>query len=154
MLRLLKKILNARTHGLLRLRPAGQPLALNCLRELCPRPCCKLLGPPSLLGDEANVFPEQLIDKTGDNVRLTSCQSGGCVLFKAGNCQRYSHRPQGCHEYPWYRLGDELYYDAGCPGVVEGVEGRPQVSGIREFSTYLSSVSRSFRWLIRFWLCH
>jgi Fe-S-cluster containining protein len=76
-----------------------------------------------------------VLDETSDGVRLCSTATG-CALLEQNLCTAYELRPQACREYPWYNVGGKLYYDAGCPGMQLGVEGRPNVASITPAEHY------------------
>lgn len=62
---------------------------------------------------------------------------GTCCLLKDKLCTSYDQRPRGCHEYPWYNVGGQLYYDKGCPGIVFDADGRPAVSKVSFIEQYI-----------------
>lgn len=71
-----------------------------------------------------------------------------CALLHDGRCSQYEDRPHACREYPWYRIGSSLYYDAGCPGVGDGPDSRPAVSQITAAENYFRSLPGPVRALV------
>jgi Fe-S-cluster containining protein len=87
--------------------------------------------------------------------RFLQTKSGICTHLVSGNCAVYNERPTGCRDYPWYRVGDDLFVDSGCPGVSAGHDNRPSTDSIKSLEEYFEVfpawLSRIFVWLFCKW---
>lgn len=147
MIALVRAIVRGRKLGLLRLRPARGPVALNCIGEDCGR-CCKAFGGGVVVtASEADVLPLDVVRRTRGGIVLASRADGSCSLLSKTRCIEYGSRPRGCREYPWYRVRDELYYDAGCPGITADRDDRPDAATLSPVEDYFP-VSRPIRGFI------
>ena len=68
------------------------------------------------------------------------CTGQTCALLQGNQCSAYPLRPRGCREYPFYNVGGELYYDAGCPGFRDGIGALPDPHELRPVEAYLMGV--------------
>lgn len=127
-------------------------MRLVCLRDHCPKPCCRLVGPPQLTLAEAAVLDPDVVRHEAGEILVREAKCGGCVLSKNGACAIYQGRPQACADYPWYNLDGELYYDAGCPGLHFDADDRPSITEIRPFEFYLKSLRPTLLAVVLFWL--
>lgn len=150
-IRVLRNLVAGRRAGLLRLRRADSPVRLECLREKCGL-CCKVLGGTHVEPSEvAKLSKFNVLERAGEGARL-ACDSGKCRALTEGVCSVYEFRPRGCRDYPWYNIDGQLYYDAGCPGMKRGVDGRPDASLIRPVREYLPmGLERILIWVMKIW---
>jgi Fe-S-cluster containining protein len=146
-LTLLKAVIRARRTGLLHLKPADRPLRLDCLMSDCVK-CCRNLGSPVVTAAEACKIDADFLEKSGDSVFIKS-QNCACCLLKEGLCSIYARRPRGCAEYPWYNIDGRLYYDAGCPGIRDDRDERPDVAQIQPFENFFPNMPAAPLWVIR-----
>ncbi len=152
-LELLRIILHARRKGLLHLRKADKPMRLECIGGDCGL-CCDTLGAGVVVTEkEAEHLGEEAISRSGGLIVLKS-EGYSCSLLKNKACSCYSIRPQGCHEYPWYRIDGQLYYDAGCPGMKNDRDERPEAGSISHFERYLAGSPGFLQNLIKHFLIH
>lgn len=136
MFRLLQIIFHARTKGLLRLRKADKAVRLDCIGGECGL-CCEVLGAGVVVSEkEAEQLGDDAVSRSDKFIVLRS-EGYSCALLKNKTCSCYMNRPQGCREYPWYRIGGQLYYDSGCPGIKFDRDERPSVDTITPFERYL-----------------
>jgi Fe-S-cluster containining protein len=154
-LALLSAVLRGRWNGLLRLRPATQPVGFECLREACGL-CCSCFGGGVVVnGAEARALPIHSVKVTRGGTVLRAESNGRCALLSANlSCTAYDVRPQGCREYPWYRVSGELYFDSGCPGMRFDRDDRPKVAELRAVEGYLTVAAplrRAILALFRVW---
>ena len=151
---LILSILRVRFAGLLRLRPANRPMRLECLGASCGL-CCKVMGGEVVVTDAEAQAIENFLLKKKSGVFTLKANGCSCALLVDGMCSRYDARPKGCKDYPWYSIGESLYYDSGCPGMHDDEDGRPDVSAIRGLETYLSDIPfilrRFMTWVLTFW---
>ena len=148
MVRLLQIIFHARRSGLLRLRKADKPIRLDCIGGACGL-CCEVLGAGvAVSDDEAKHLGESSLMRLGNQIVLRS-NGYSCALLKDKACTCYDKRPHGCHEYPWYRIEGQLYYDAGCPGMKFDRDERPSVDTITPFERYLPGIPALLQKLIK-----
>lgn len=154
MLSFLIKVIKVRYNGLLRLREADRPARLKCLKDECSK-CCTLMGGEVTVTDkEARNIPQKLLTlKHSNYVIKSNCDS--CALLKKGKCGYYKLRPKSCRDYPWYNIGNTLYYDSGCPGIQFDIDERPNVSTISPIESYFGFlpiiVQRVLLFLIKCW---
>lgn len=141
---LLKTVIKARRNGLLHLVPSSEVVRLDCLADKCGR-CCQTLGSPVVTPGEAEKMDSGVIEKDKHSMFIKSKKSTCCLLQK-NLCSIYPDRPRGCREYPWYNIGGVLYYDNGCPGMKEDIDGRPDVESIQPFENFFPAASG---WIIR-----
>lgn len=147
MLALLRAIFRGRRVGLLRLKRASAPIALDCIGGACGLCCSAFGGGVVVTPSEAALLPLSALKSAGGGIVLTSRTDGSCSLLSDKQCTDYSHRPRGCQEYPWYRLGNELYYDVGCPGITARRDERPDPAALADAEEYFP-VSAPIRWVI------
>ena len=141
--RLLARIAVLRRSGFLKFRKANEPIRLVCMEERCPKPCCRFLGPPEITVSEGSLIGMEYVNRKADAYHLKSAECGGCCRWSAsGQCLSYHMRPQACKDYPWYNIEGQLFYDAGCPGLIFGVDGRPNVQEVRSFRFYLAGLPK------------
>lgn len=146
-------ILRARSYGLLRLRPASKATRLDCVGGKCGLCCVALGGGVIVTGDESRQLPNHSIKRFGEIIVIRSVV-GTCCLLKDKLCTVYEHRPRGCHEYPWYNVNGQLYYDKGCPGIRFDKDNRPDVAEISPVSKYFPTqrwVWKPLLRLLRLW---
>jgi Fe-S-cluster containining protein len=143
--KLVKCILRARRAGLLRLSKAETPMRLECLSGKCGLCCAVLGGQVVVKPSEAPFLPRQHLEKQGSAIVIEG-NHGACALLKDNACSCYAHRPRGCHEYPWYNVNGNLYYDRGCPGIKFDYDERPNPSELTQIMEYFTTFSpiRSF----------
>ena len=121
----------SRQSGLLRLREATIPTRLECDAGSCGL-CCSVMGSDiTLEADDVEVIPPSALVKLGTEVVL-KCNGSMCSSLENGSCTIYRSRPRSCREYPWYRFGDKLYFDAGCPGIRHDTDERPKIVDIKD----------------------
>jgi len=144
---LLKTVFNARSKGLLRLKPATEPIRLDCLAEKCAK-CCINLGSPVVTPAEAEKIDAAKIFKY-KNANFIKSDDCTCCLLKDNLCSIYPDRPSGCREYPFYNIDGKLYYDAGCPGIKKDKDGRPDINQIKPFERFFPNSSKFTLWLIK-----
>ncbi len=144
---LIKAVIKARRHGLLRLVPATETTRLDCLKDACGK-CCMNLGSPVVTPGEAAHIDEQFIDAK-DGVMFIKSNNSVCCLLDEGLCTIYANRPRGCVEYPWYNIDGRLYYDSGCPGIKHDTDQRPAAKDIQPFENFFAGTSKPVVWLIK-----
>ncbi|MBL7994979.1 YkgJ family cysteine cluster protein [bacterium] len=150
---LVRIILHARKKGLLHLRKANAPIRLECIGGECGL-CCEVLGGGVVVTEEESVkLGEPSIVRSGRDIKLKS-DGFACALLKDKACSCYAVRPQGCHEYPWYQIDGQLFYDAGCPGMKTDKDERPAAHTIKPFNSYLPGLPNFLRRIIRKILLH
>lgn len=150
---LIRIILHARKKGLLYLRRADKTIRLDCIGGECGL-CCEVLGGGVVVTeDEAIKISEHSVVRSGKDIKLKS-NGYACTLLKGKACSLYMQRPQGCREYPWYRVDGQLYYDAGCPGMKNDRDERPAVHSIKPFDHYLPGMPGFLQRLIKNFLVH
>lgn len=151
MFRLLQIIFHARKKGLLRIRKADRPVRLECIGGACGL-CCEVLGAGVVvIEEEARHLGESAVVRSGHHIALRS-NGYSCALLKNKACTCYDKRPQGCHEYPWYSIDGQLYFDAGCPGMKFDRDGRPPVDTITPFTRYLPGMPGILQKLVKMFL--
>jgi len=146
-LTLIKAVIKARRHGLLRLVPATRATRLDCLRDACAE-CCRNLGSPVVTQAQADHIAEQFLD-VKDGVMFVKSKNSVCCLLDEGLCTIYANRPRGCIEYPWYNIDGRLYYDSGCPGIKHDTDQRPDPKDIQPFESFFPGTPKPVLWLIR-----
>ena len=146
-LTLIKAVIKARRHGLMRLKPAVGDVRFDCLKAECVK-CCRNLGSPVVTIEEAKGLGEDVIARSGEFMFIKSKDSV-CCLLDEGLCSMYANRPSGCAEYPWYNIGGQLYYDSGCPGIKHDKDERPDVENIQPFENFFSGTPAVTVWLIK-----
>ena len=155
-IQLCKSVIIARLHGLLRLRPATSPVRLDCLGAECGL-CCKVFGGSITLSEREENRLVQIgaaaLDVQG---AVVLGHKGSCCSHLQGNlCTIYMDRPRSCQEYPWYSINGSLYFDKGCPGIKNDIDGRPEPSALIPFEVYIRALPRTLQvivtWLIRNW---
>jgi len=151
--RLFQSILRSRGRGLLRLRRAHDRIGFECLGSACAR-CCGVMGQGIVLTQgEAELL--QLPTHSVGTTQTLEAKTCVCPLLRAGLCSAYSSRPRGCREYPWYNIGGELYYDAGCPGMSDQIDTRPEVQTLSPVDSYFPNLPPWIRGgmlaLLKFW---
>ncbi len=144
---LIKAVIKARRHGLLRLVPATEATRLDCLKDACMK-CCMNLGSPVVTPGEAEHIDEQFIDAR-DGAMFIKSNHSVCCLLDEGLCTIYANRPRGCIEYPWYNIDGRLYYDSGCPGIKFDKDQRPDINDIGPFENFFPLTSPALIWLIK-----
>lgn len=143
-------LLRSRQSGLLRLRPADLPMRLDCKAGACGL-CCRTMGGGVVVSQaEISALPANSLRLCGAKIVLNS-SCGTCSLLSNNVCTSYQARPRGCQDYPWYRIGDDLYYDRGCPGMKFDRDERPKLEKIVEIKNYLPA-RRWTWWLLLFTL--
>lgn len=148
MIRILVSVLRARVRGgLLRLRRVDRPLRLECLGEKCARCCQYLGGDLHLEPSERSVLEKHAPIAVERQSLLIRSPQHSCQFLSTGVCTIYDDRPRVCRDYPFYQIAGELYFDKGCPGIIEG-EGRPDPAGLVPFSRMLEVFPRFSRRLI------
>jgi Fe-S-cluster containining protein len=148
MFRLFQIIIHARKKGLLRLRKADHPVRLDCIGGACGL-CCEVLGAGVVvIEEEAVKVGERSVVRFGKEIKLKS-NGFACALLKDKACSCYAERPQGCREYPWYRMDEQLYYDSGCPGMKHDHDERPAVHTIKPFDNYLPGIPKFLQRMIK-----
>jgi Fe-S-cluster containining protein len=85
--------------------------------------------------DEAPPLKEHLVRISRTTMALRG-NGSSCSLLVRGVCSKYNARPRGCRDYPWYNIGNVLYYDAGCPGIKFDRDERPDISAITDIEAY------------------
>lgn len=151
--RLIRIIFYARKKGLLHLRKADAPIRLDCIGGECGL-CCDVLGGGVVVTEEdALKIGEPSLVRSGKSIKLKS-NGFACALLKDKACSCYSARPQGCREYPWYRIDGQLYYDSGCPGMKHDRDERPAVYSIKPFDNYLPGIPKFLQRIIKKILLH
>lgn len=146
-------IIHARCAGLLRLRPASTPIRLECLGDRCAK-CCSTMGGGVVVSSDESPQLTRFVRQDHGNGAVLKANRASCVLLVNGHCARYLDRPRGCREYPWYRIDDALYFDSGCPGMMRGADGRPNVQTLSPIDKYLpanSGLRRVLIWLFKHW---
>ena len=152
-IKLLRSILRARKVGLLRLRPAHSSDSLRCLREECPRHCCWAFDTVVVDQEDLKTLPRKGV-RTRGLLQLRqrpypSPTCSACYFLERGSCTIYSKRPSACREYPWYRFGDKLFVDRGCPGISEDSAGeRPDPTTLQDASRYFSEIPFPLRRIV------
>jgi Fe-S-cluster containining protein len=84
---------------------------------------------------ESKRLPAEAILRNGKIILLKST-NGVCSLLKNKSCSCFNSRPQGCREYPWYKINGQLFYDKGCPGMRFDRDERPNVREISPIERY------------------
>jgi Fe-S-cluster containining protein len=143
----IRTLIGARRRGLLRLKKADGPVRLECLREKCGL-CCDILGGAEVEPQEAPPLRALRVIETVDTGLRLKCHGARCVLLENNLCSAYAARPRACREYPWYNVGGQLYYDAGCPGMKHDRDEHPDVETLRSAETYFNMFSRKIRPLV------
>ncbi len=144
-------IRRARRRGLLRLQKADRPMRLDCPGGECGL-CCEILGERVVVSSEEGMaIGEERLVRQGADVFLRS-ERGVCSCLLEKSCSIYDRRPQGCREYPWYRIDDELFVDVGCPGIRTDRDERPEVAAIRPVQFYLAGIPNFLRSCVLRWL--
>lgn len=129
-------ILASRKMGLLRLRPADQPMRLVCLGGDCGLCCREMAGGVVVAAEEKSQLPVEAIEEFATTSVLKSgCD--GCVLLENNYCSQYQNRPKSCRDYPWYNINGQLFFDKGCPGIKFDQDERPNVKTIVSINQYL-----------------
>lgn len=151
---LLFSLFKARFKGLLRLRQATLNTNFECLRDKCPRNCCKAFALVEVSANEATAggFATRLVNGKCYLKR----EKGACIYLSTGSCTVYEHRPGACKEYPLYKIDGKHYVDIGCPGIREGTGPSNCVfSNIMEMKRYYVAWPRTqFRilvWMLTHW---
>lgn len=135
-------IWRSRRAGLLRLRKADRPTRLDCIGGQCGL-CCQVTGGDVIVtAREEAGLPPGATERRGKVIVLKST-GGSCDQLVDRACRCYGARPSGCHEYPWYAIGGQLYVDSGCPGVHHRSDGRPPLSSLSPIEGFLPTS----RWL-------
>jgi Fe-S-cluster containining protein len=151
---ILRAIVKGRRAGLLRLRKAVGPIALDCRGGECGR-CCQVLGGGVVISKAESVtLPLSAVTKSARGLILKSAPDGSCGLLQHKACSQYKNRPRGCREYPWYRIEGVLYYDAGCPGLTGARDERPDPATLAEARNYFlmsRPLQRAILLLLRIW---
>lgn len=147
MIAMVRAIIRGRRLGLLRLKRAAGPVALDCVGGACGLCCSAFGGGVVVTASEASILPLTALRNSGGGIVLASRDNGSCSLLDNKQCTEYSQRPRGCREYPWYRFRDELYYDAGCPGITASRDERPNPSALAHGEDYFPVIA-PIRWLI------
>lgn len=148
MFRLLQIIFHARAKGLLRLRRADKSIRLDCIGGACGL-CCEVLGAGVVVNEkEAEQLGDDAVSRSDKFIVLRS-EGYSCALLKNKACSCYDKRPQGCSEYPWYRIDGQLYYDSGCPGIKFDRDERPSIDTITPFDLYLPGIPELLQKLIK-----
>jgi Fe-S-cluster containining protein len=144
---LIKAVFNARRKGLLHLRPATEPIRLDCLAAKCAK-CCINLGSPVVSEQEAEKIDAEKIFEY-KNAKFIKSENCTCCLLENNLCSIYPDRPSGCREYPFYNIDGRLYYDAGCPGLKTDIDSRPDINQIKPFERFFPNSSKFTLWLIK-----
>ena len=144
---LIRSVIKAGRNGLYQLVPAEKPARLVCLKDKCAK-CCRVIGTPVVTISEAGGIGDESLMQYTDAMFVKS-DSCVCTLLKDGLCSVYPLRPKGCREYPWYNIGRQLYYDAGCPGIEYDADGRPAVDDIQPFENFFPHTPGFVVWLIK-----
>lgn len=144
---LIKAVIRSRKAGLLHIRPANKIIRLDCLADKCAI-CCKTLGGPMVTKSEAEIIGPDSIMKSAHGSFIKSVDSV-CSLLENGLCSCYPDRPKGCHEYPWYNIDGQLYYDVGCPGMKSDEDGRPEAKEIQPFHNFFPGLPKLLVWLVK-----
>jgi len=150
MIEIIIDIIRIKKRGLLHLKPAKNPLRLECNPNECGL-CCRILG------NTGKIFVSKEDAKTIDPIFLSIenkrefIRSNGqaCVCLINNKCDIYKFRPKGCHEYPWYNINGVLYYDTGCPGIKTDFDDRPSIDTIQEFENFYLFAPKFIRYLLK-----
>lgn len=136
MLSIIRSIIFARRHGLLRLRKASSNVALECIGGQCGL-CCSVMGKTILVDsqDEDRIPAEEIITK--NDLKFLRSNGQVCACLENRACRIYNVRPKGCREYPWYNINGVLYYDKGCPGIKLVSGSQPEVENMQSIVKYL-----------------
>lgn len=136
---LLSAIYRARRKGLLRLKAASNPIRLQCLGSDCGL-CCEVTGGGVVVDPSARkVIPSRLVEEHSDGSTVLKSCGGVCAALVDKKCSIYDLRPSGCREYPWYNVDGDLYYDAGCPGMLFDRDERPRPQTLTPIQQYFSA---------------
>lgn len=153
MWKLLRAILRARCAGLLRLRPVVGPTRVECPPGKCGL-CCQVMEGVTVRSDEVRSQSPLKIIQTGSTATLAWTKNG-CFHLAERSCSVYQDRPAACKDYPWYRVGQMLYVDTGCPGIRHDGDERPEPGAIVPVHFYLSGLPPSLQafalWVLSRW---
>lgn len=116
--------------------------------------CCRVTGGDVVVtASEALKLPFDSVIRTPKIIIMKSIQ-GQCSQLKNARCDCYDARPQGCHEYPWYRIAGVLHFDSGCPGIRFDLDQRPPVETLSDIGLYLPApkpIQQFLKIIFRLW---
>jgi Fe-S-cluster containining protein len=151
---LLYAIWRTRRAGLLRLRRVSGPTRLKCIGGECGL-CCQVMGGGVVVSDEEVKSIDQTLLIRRERTILRKDDSGACVALKSRCCSIYRNRPRGCHEYPWYNINGQLFFDVGCPGIRHDFDEHPKAWDLRPIQIYMPGLPMILRqivfWIVRVW---
>lgn len=148
---LLQSIIRTRKLGLLRLKEDNSNHHFECLKDNCSKNCCWAFDMVQIEDYEMHSFPNLNRSINGTNYLKTknyNCPSSeACALLVEGTCSKYNDRPASCREYPWYKFGEKIFVDIGCPGVsVSNSANSPAPNSIIDSERYFLSFPRIVRY--------